>query len=249
MKYDVKMACGHVQTVDLYGKTKERERRIAYFEDFGMCTECFKKWKAEQEEKKGFLFKVSVNPRINGNTGDIEFTVWFEGDTKPHKDEIKALGGYRWGEKTFSQVPWKQDPFCWSKTIKEDQLKEEIEKAKSIGAEFHYPQKGTQEGAYFMAGYQDAQESHNRWIEKQEMKKELKKEMVPQRPDIIAGKRWNGKVYGKEGNRTIYLDGEPIKIEDSLAAELEEYYTKYTEYLKKAEEIEAQYRSRISQYK
>lgn len=100
-----------------------------------------------------------------------------------------------------------------------------------------------------MAGYQDAQESHNRWIEKQEKKRELKKEMVPQRPDLIAGKRWNGKVYGKEGNRTIYLDGEPITIDDSLAADLEEYYTKYTEYLEKTEEIEAQYRSRISQYK
>jgi hypothetical protein len=51
MKYDVKFSCGHTQTVELFGPGAERERKIAYYEQSGMCSECFAKMQAEAIEK------------------------------------------------------------------------------------------------------------------------------------------------------------------------------------------------------
>lgn len=248
MKYEVKMSCGHTETVNLFGKDADRKRRIEYLENYGLCTECYKKQKAEEDREKGFLFKACYNSMINGRTGEIEMTVWFEGDTKPHKDEIKGLGGFRWGQKDFPKDPWKDDFFCWSKIIKEDQLENEVEKARSIGAEVVLPKERTKEFASSQAAHETALSSHKYWLEKQQKKKDLKVQMVPPVPDVIAGKRWNGTVYGKEGNRSIYIDNKQIKVDDALAAELEEYNQKYDEYLKKTDEIEREYSSRISQY-
>lgn len=41
-KYNVKRSCGHEETVELYGKSSERERRIAFLEK-NVCTECLRK--------------------------------------------------------------------------------------------------------------------------------------------------------------------------------------------------------------
>lgn len=43
MKYDVTYSCGHEGTVELFGKNSERERKIWYFENHGLCPECYKK--------------------------------------------------------------------------------------------------------------------------------------------------------------------------------------------------------------
>lgn len=234
MKYEVNMSCGQTVTVDLIGKTADRERKIAYLENQGLCSECYKKMKDEEDRKKGFLFKASVNPVINRNTGDIEITVWFEGDTKPHKDEIKSIGGYVWGEKALPVIPWKAEPFCWSKIISFDRLEEEAAKARAIGANVILPEKGSPA----VANYAIAKEEQRIWLKKQKMKKELKNQIVPHVPDIIKGKRWNRKIYGKKGHWSIYLDGEQVKIDDEQAAELEEYLDKYSEYLEKVKELE-----------
>jgi len=41
MKYDIKMGCGHTDTVELFGKNAEREKKIKYFEKYGLCRECY----------------------------------------------------------------------------------------------------------------------------------------------------------------------------------------------------------------
>lgn len=45
MKYEVKFSCGHVHTVELFGKTSDRERKIEYFERYGICPDCFREQK------------------------------------------------------------------------------------------------------------------------------------------------------------------------------------------------------------
>lgn len=61
MKYDVKFSCGHTETVELFGKIEERKRRIKYYEEEGVCSECYKEMKRiEQDleaEKKGLIKK------------------------------------------------------------------------------------------------------------------------------------------------------------------------------------------------
>ena len=46
-KYTVSYSCGHTMSVQLYGPTQERYRKIAYYEG-GICPECFRV-KKEQE--------------------------------------------------------------------------------------------------------------------------------------------------------------------------------------------------------
>ena len=43
MKYDVKFKCGHTETVKLFGKYKDRENKIKWYETNCSCSECSKK--------------------------------------------------------------------------------------------------------------------------------------------------------------------------------------------------------------
>ena len=47
--YTVKFACGHTAEIQLFGKESERQIKIKYFEENGMCPSCYKK---QQEEAK-----------------------------------------------------------------------------------------------------------------------------------------------------------------------------------------------------
>ena len=51
-KYDVKFSCGHTETISLIGPVAERERKIKYFEEYGVCSECYKKQKEAEREKQ-----------------------------------------------------------------------------------------------------------------------------------------------------------------------------------------------------
>lgn len=51
MKYDVTFSCGHTSTVDLVGKYADRERKIKYYEESGLCPECYKAQKIAQMSK------------------------------------------------------------------------------------------------------------------------------------------------------------------------------------------------------
>ncbi len=41
-KYHVKRTCGHYEDVDLVGPSTDRERRIAWLERSGVCSECYR---------------------------------------------------------------------------------------------------------------------------------------------------------------------------------------------------------------
>lgn len=47
-KYEVKFSCGHTHTIDLFGSAADRERKIKYFEECGICPECKKETKEKQ---------------------------------------------------------------------------------------------------------------------------------------------------------------------------------------------------------
>jgi len=47
-KYDIKFSCGHVETRQLYGKTRDRENTISWLEG-QLCSDC---WKAEEARKR-----------------------------------------------------------------------------------------------------------------------------------------------------------------------------------------------------
>ena len=52
MKYDVTYSCGHTATVELFGKTEDRERKLHWMETEGMCPDCYREWQCEENNRK-----------------------------------------------------------------------------------------------------------------------------------------------------------------------------------------------------
>jgi hypothetical protein len=80
--------------------------------------------------------------------------------------------------------------------------------------------------------------------EKQKKDKEITEKISeikkPSAPDVLAGHKWNQKIYGKSGNYSVYPDGEKVSITDEQAEEIREYLAAKEEYKKKVEEIKCQ---------
>lgn len=51
MKYTVKFSCGHEDRVDLVGKYVDRERKIRWYEESGLCYECYRAMKEAQKSE------------------------------------------------------------------------------------------------------------------------------------------------------------------------------------------------------
>ena len=238
-KYIVKMSCGHEQEVELFGKNSERKRKIDYFESSGLCKECYKKKMQEKQESEEFSFNASISTDIDEEDGSILLNVWFEGNTKPHKEEIKSIGGYRWSERQSARdfFSEKMSPLCWTKTIKYSELEKEIEMASKIGANV---KKLFDDSDFFETShYQIATRKQKKWKEKEDKIGSIEK---PKVPDIIADHRWNYKIYGRKGNYSIYLDGEKKSISDQEAEEIKYFIIEKDEYKKRVEEIKNMYR-------
>lgn len=231
-KYTVQMSCGHEETVELLGKTADRERKIEYCKSEGLCRECYKKMMQKQSEAEGLIFNATVLPCIDEEDGSILLNVWFSGDTKPYKDDIKSLGGYRWSEREsandyFSTV---RPPMCWNKVIKLADLKEEVMKATFIGADSTV----SDTGLFAMIHYQIAVTKQKEWKEKRDRIAAIEKPVVP---EVLKGHKWNQKTYGKQGNYSVYLDGEKVSITDEQEKEIKSYLAAKEEYKKKIQEV------------
>ena len=84
MKYDVTFSCGHTHTIELFGKSADRERKIAYFEKYGICPDCMRD---QREMDKAVGCK------------EVEM---FYGDYKKNYSECKTkAGSYNGGTKTI----------------------------------------------------------------------------------------------------------------------------------------------------
>lgn len=231
-KYAILMSCGHEDTVELLGNGKERERKIAYYEKNGLCKKCYKKKMEEQTESEELIFNATVLPYINEENGDIMLSVWFAGNTRPCKDAIKSLGGYKWSERAaaIDFLSTEKPPLCWNKVISLKELSDEITKATSIGADSVVSDKGL----FAMINYQIALEKQKEWMDKKDKIESIRKPAIP---DILKDCKWNQKVYGKSGNYSIYPDGERVTISDEQAEEIKSYLQEKEEYEKRVKEI------------
>ena len=64
MKYDVTYSCGHTGTVELYGKTSERESKIRWYETTAVCPECYKKQQQEAAAETTTKYEL---PELEGS--------------------------------------------------------------------------------------------------------------------------------------------------------------------------------------
>ena len=79
MKYTVTFSCGHEATVELFGKTSERERRIAWYEKEGICPDCYRKMKEEERKQEeaelaSYMQKIETEwnlPEVEGTEKQV----------------------------------------------------------------------------------------------------------------------------------------------------------------------------------
>lgn len=64
MKYDILHSCGHVTTVQLYGKAELREKKQQSLEK-EICDECFKRQETQKDEAKGYPELTGTQKQIN----------------------------------------------------------------------------------------------------------------------------------------------------------------------------------------
>lgn len=81
MKYDVTFSCGHTETVELFGKSADRERRIEWYKEHGVCTECYKKQQAERQSNANKALKEKF-PQLPTITGVSENQVKYAEDLR-----------------------------------------------------------------------------------------------------------------------------------------------------------------------
>lgn len=157
-KYTVKMSCGHEQTVELYGKSSERDRKIQYYQDCGLCKECYKQQIQKENQEIGLILNLDVYG-FSTEDGEIKLILYFTGDTISYKDKIKNLG-YFWRRcEQANNSPYidSKDPMCWQKIVNEGDLKEEVEKSKILG------QIKRKKGKYFSLEYTIARKKKEEW--------------------------------------------------------------------------------------
>lgn len=234
-KYYINMGCVHEGKVYLSGNSSEISDKIEYLEKNGVCKECYKAAKRKEEKERGLIFNVAIYPYVDKHDGGILLHVWFSGDTLTYKDSIKSSGGYWWGyiEEAYGW-PVQTSDMGWQKVIKLENLEEEYAKAVSIGAKSIVTGKGFREKMNYMA----ALSYHKKWKELNEKISEVEKPCIP---NILRGHKWNGKVYGKSGSYSIYLDNDKVSVTDDEASIVEEYTEEKKKYWKKVGDIEESY--------
>lgn len=215
-KYTITYSCGHTGIVNLFGANKERESKIKFFEEQGLCPECYKAKKQAEEAAKPLTLTVKIARELSAS-GEILFCAELSGDTKPIKEQIKSLG-FRWSEASGSGlsglIGFERPALCWSiKVVANDNGIAQLQQcADALGATIVLDRDPV------AATY--AQELKKSYDERAAKIAELKK---PTTPTILVGHRWNKTVYGRTGHYKVYLDDEETLLTDEQAAEIKEY--------------------------
>lgn len=120
-KYDVEFSCGHVEEMQLYGKHKDRERRIAWYKEYGLCKACYEAQQIAGIEE--FEAKYDL-PQLDGTEKQVRWA------RKIRKDVIAEIK-----EKRAEQLEREKNNANWEKLLVEangrfktvDELKEFID--------------------------------------------------------------------------------------------------------------------------
>lgn len=215
--------------------------------NYDLCGKCWYKQQKEQDIQKGLYVDIRLNTRSEfmGNSNENEVAFIFGGDTYPHKDVIKALGGtfedsYPFGGLMNDLIGAYYEPKRWVLFCSLEKYKETLEKVKGIGAKVNsYPSKV--DTAFFL-------EFKNRNEEKRKEKEGLIAELgpIPPWPDEISkiwptDTKWNGKFYGKNGCWRVFFSGNEVHLSDELKKVMEETFKAREGWRNKKKEIENKY--------
>ncbi len=228
-KYDVTYSCGHNGTVELFGKTSERENKLNWYAAYGLCPACYRAKMESAEAEKVITIHVSATAEIDRN-GDPLLCVWLDGNTRPAKDDIKACG-YRWSERRVADDALTvSTKMCWNKLVTAEKLDEAVEAIKALGG------VATNEdwSALDRIAAAMASDASKAYKAKKDAIAAIAK---PAMPEILRERHWNGRIYGKAGRYNIYLDGNKVELTDDAAEEIKKYAAEKEEYDRKVAAI------------
>jgi hypothetical protein len=234
-KYNVTFSCGHTETKELFGKHTDRERKIKWFEEEGLCSECYKKHMQEEREKMPLILNIGLDVYAHSDT---PFELSFGGNSYSVKDDIKALG-FRWGEIEggFASIMDLKPNCAWIKRVSFDDLNAEIEKIKNCFPEIEIKKVFTDVD---IGAYKYAVEKKN--ARESACKEELETVQRPITPECYPKGKWNGKFYGSSTKGyCIYIDGEKTPVSNQEKEEIEKYQSEMELYRNKAKKIKQKY--------
>jgi hypothetical protein len=224
MKYNITFSCGHKGVVDLVGSGKERERKLDWYQTSGMCPECYKEQKRAEEAAKPLTLTVKCDPY-----NQTIVLVW-SGNTMPVKDQIKELG-YQWGAPPSAGwlgiLAMHAESFAWHKFVALEELDAALKAAGALEPQI-------------VNNVTDADIIAYREVAAKRAEKQSKIDAIakPICPNVLKGHKWNGNIYGRSGNYTIYPDGIKTSITDAEVKEIEAYVIAKGAYKKAIAEIQ-----------
>lgn len=225
-KTEVVYSCGHKGVVELLGKSADRERKLAWYQASGLCPECYKAAQHTKQEATPLSVVVTCDPYTQS------IILYFEGNTMPVKEQIKAAG-YRWGDipsfGAFGALDMRRPPMAWHKMLKVDEIEAEL---KDLSESDLKPLVKNNITEMDMMAFNKVKEKYD---EKQAKIDAIPKPAVPEK---LAGKKWNRTVYGKSGNYAVYLNGEKVTLTDAEAEEIKAYVIAKEAYQKAVAEIQ-----------
>lgn len=248
MKYDITYSCGHDGVVSLLGGGKERERKLTWYQKYGLCPKCYK---ADQEEKRkamGLIASVRL-PALNTLLSKDPYPylcIVFDGDTLPYKETIKKMGAtftddYPAKNAFIDVLDLSQRPKRWTMQVTFEQLEQALRDLAAINCKI--TECPTSESlAVFVQTYRYAKAK----AESKRCEIEAQLQALGPKPEWPEGllalwpsdSRWNGKIYGKSGAYNIYISNKKIPIEDELKMQIEAVQAARVEWNKQKSEIE-----------
>jgi predicted enzyme related to lactoylglutathione lyase len=217
--------------------------------NFDLCGQCYAKEQKEREAAKDMYVDVRINSTAAFYEDIVQrgvVAIVFGGDTKSHKDEIKALSAHWTTDYPDNGVlgdllgmSYKEPR--WTIFCGLEELDEKLKQIEKLGAKLNSIPSDVD-----MAMYNNIINQRRKEVAEKEKKKckafeELGE--IPAWPDDIntiwpKGATWNCKFYGKPGSWSVYFSGEKIQLTDDQKKRMEEVYKTRIEWKAKKNEIE-----------
>lgn len=243
MKYDITYSCGHAGTVELFGKGAEREKKIYWYENSGMCPECYKKFIREKEKEEGLTVSIVLCNEVTAFDKDIFFV--FGGDSYNYKEDIKCLEGAAYtdkypGKNIFEDALGNNKPKRWVVPASINDYEKKLEEVEKIAKVLSSPAE---------ADLKRLKQVKDLAIKQMNEELELLGSIPPWPEEISIvwpeDAKWNGKFYGKPGQWSVYFDDQGQPISDELKSSMEKALSDRTEWKKQKEKIERKYNNKF----
>lgn len=195
---------------------------------FKLCPDCERQAKWEREKAKGLIVEFRLDSNTAALKGEFSCVAVVTNCGYEYKDQLKALG-YRWVDNVPCRHPGElgndlhHGQRCWAKRVARDGITAACNEIVAIGGTCVVPPDDEKQlyAELLADGKKEAEIRRERYaaaLEQLGPKPEYPQDVAA----IFAGGRWNGKIYGRPGNWSVYIDGEKRAMTNAQKQAMEE---------------------------